>query len=253
MTQPSYQSYVICTSPRSGSTLLCDLLKASGVAGRPGSHFHTPTFEGWCEAYGLTPEQATEAELRPRIFAAALARGRGDTDVFGMRMQYRSLGFFRSQLAKFAPQRPTDIARIEAVFGRTRFFYLKRADKVDQAVSLVKAGQTGLWHRAPDGTEIERLSPPAEPVYDVERLQDVYEMLVAAETVWTDWFQAEGVSPVPLSYEVLSADPLGVLRDVLAAIGLDRAHADGVTPGVAKLADAVSADWAAQLRKVVRV
>ncbi|MBT6203829.1 MAG: sulfotransferase, partial [Rhodospirillaceae bacterium] len=38
-----YQSYVICTSPRSGSTLLCSLLAATGLAGNPCSHFHDPS------------------------------------------------------------------------------------------------------------------------------------------------------------------------------------------------------------------
>jgi len=29
------RSYVVCATPRSGSTLLCELLKSTGVAGHP--------------------------------------------------------------------------------------------------------------------------------------------------------------------------------------------------------------------------
>ncbi|MEM7269766.1 MAG: Stf0 family sulfotransferase, partial [Pseudomonadota bacterium] len=50
----AYASYVICTSPRSGSTLLCSLLKASGVAGAPESLFHEPSVEAW-RAYHDAP------------------------------------------------------------------------------------------------------------------------------------------------------------------------------------------------------
>src|SRR5215213_3769543 len=32
-------SYLICTTPRSGSTLLCELLEGTGVAGRPDEYF----------------------------------------------------------------------------------------------------------------------------------------------------------------------------------------------------------------------
>src|SRR3954467_13591327 len=32
-------SYLVCATPRSGSTLLCELLAATGVAGRPAEHF----------------------------------------------------------------------------------------------------------------------------------------------------------------------------------------------------------------------
>src|SRR4051812_39199959 len=32
-------SYLVCATPRSGSTLLCELLSATGVAGRPQEYF----------------------------------------------------------------------------------------------------------------------------------------------------------------------------------------------------------------------
>jgi trehalose 2-sulfotransferase len=32
-------SYLVCATPRSGSTLLCEGLKATGVAGRPEEYF----------------------------------------------------------------------------------------------------------------------------------------------------------------------------------------------------------------------
>src|SRR3954453_16229905 len=35
----AHRSYLIAATPRSGSTLLCELLAATGVAGRPAEHF----------------------------------------------------------------------------------------------------------------------------------------------------------------------------------------------------------------------
>ena len=32
-------SYLICATPRSGSTLLCDALERTGIAGSPAEHF----------------------------------------------------------------------------------------------------------------------------------------------------------------------------------------------------------------------
>jgi trehalose 2-sulfotransferase len=40
-----------------------------------------------------------------------------------------------------------------------------------QAVSLVKAEQSGRWHIAPEGTEIERLATPEELQYDFKWIQ----------------------------------------------------------------------------------
>ncbi|HEX6473857.1 MAG TPA: Stf0 family sulfotransferase, partial [Candidatus Limnocylindria bacterium] len=35
-------SYLLCGTPRTGSTLLCGLLTSTGVAGRPESYFRQP-------------------------------------------------------------------------------------------------------------------------------------------------------------------------------------------------------------------
>jgi Stf0 sulphotransferase len=40
VTHPGFDSYLICATPRTGSTLLCGLLKSSGVAGCPASYFN---------------------------------------------------------------------------------------------------------------------------------------------------------------------------------------------------------------------
>ena len=54
----AFDSYIICTSPRSGSTLLCKLLEATGVAGVPGSHFHDPSISDWLGYYDIKEEPA---------------------------------------------------------------------------------------------------------------------------------------------------------------------------------------------------
>ena len=155
------QSYVICTTPRSGSTLLCELLAATGVAGRPGSHFHVPSLEGWLEDYGLNERRfSSRREALRTVLIAARTRGTGDTGVFGLRMQRGSLGYFLQQLDALHPDLTSDVERIGAAFGLTVFVHLSRPDRLGQAISRVRAEQTGLWHRRADGTELERLAPP---------------------------------------------------------------------------------------------
>ena len=48
-------TYLICATQRSGSTLLCELLKQTGVAGRPEEYFDAQ-FEGW-----IAPASAASA------------------------------------------------------------------------------------------------------------------------------------------------------------------------------------------------
>lgn len=244
-----FDSYVICTSPRSGSTLLCQLLAATGVAGNPGSHFHRPSISAWLNSFELAPDDAMpERDVLASIFRAAIAKGSLDTGMFGLRLQRASFEFFTRKMAVLHPGFTNDVERFRAAFGRTLFIHLTRFDKVEQAISYVKAHQTGLWHAAPDGTELERMSPPQDPVYDPDAIREKMREVKAFDRDWEHWFAAEGIDPFRVTYEGLSADPLETLCQVLNELGLDRRVASGVKPGVAKLADETSRAWQARFR-----
>ncbi|WP_420411491.1 Stf0 family sulfotransferase [Roseibium sp.] len=247
---PTYQSYVLCTSPRSGSTLCCRLLKASGAAGDPQSYFHKPSVSSWQAELGVVPDPShSDREALKAVFATARQKGTANTGLFGLRLQRHSFEYFFKKLADFHPQLPSDRARFEAEFGTTLFIHLTRQDKIQQAVSYVKAQQTGLWHQAPDGTELERLSAPQDPVYDPEALRSTYDQFLKYDQDWSDWFAKEKITPYRVTYDQLSADPQGTLREILRALGKDPVAGEGGDPGIAKLADATNRDWANRLHR----
>ena len=145
MPTPPIKSYVICTSPRSGSTMLCKLLAATKIAGNPGSHFHEPSIDAWLEHYDLDATEFTSRrEVLDGILGAAKAHGKGETDVFGLRLQRGSFAFFMDQLQFMYPDSPSDEERIQKAFGPTLLIYLVRNDKLGQAISYIRAQQTGL-------------------------------------------------------------------------------------------------------------
>lgn len=240
-----YRSYIICTSPRSGSTLLCRLLAATGRSGNPDSHFHTPSLAAWCGYYDIACDgMASGRDLLEAVFAAAIAHGTGNTGLFGLRLQRRSFDFFMQQLRILHPGRASDFERIQAVFGKTLLIHLTRGNKLEQAISLVKATQTGLWHKAPDGTELERLSAPRDPVYDRDEIAGNLSELTAFDEEWKAWFANEGLEPLRISYDALSEDPAGVLEHILDRLQVGSGSARTIDLPVAKLADATSRDWA---------
>lgn len=244
MTRTPFRSYMICTVPRSGSTLLCGLLAATGVAGDPDSHFHAPSLAGWLTDHDLNrTDYATDRDAVRAVFDAALARGKGETDVFGLRMQRGSFDHFLTQLERLVPGRMRDGARIEAAFGPTLYVHLSRPDRLDQAISRVRAEQSGLWHRNADGSELERLAPPQDARYDAAAIAQHMAAHEALDAAWERWFRAEGIEPLRLTYDALSKDPRGVLAQVLSALHLDPARARSVAPPTARLADAMSREW----------
>lgn len=244
MPVPSPQSYMLCTSPRSGSTLLCTLLAKTGIAGRPGSHFHDPSLNEWLDDYGLRRTQfASRQDALVAVFAAARQRGTGDSALFGLRMQRGSFDYFMAQLEQLFPGRPNDVARIEAAFGTTTFIYLRRSDKLAQAVSRVMAEQTGLWHRHADGSELERLAPPKPPHYNRQAIARHMADLTRLEAEWETWFAAQNLTPHRISYDELAKAPQGTLATLLEVLGLDPAAARNIEPPTAKLAGAQSREW----------
>ena len=208
MPPPRFTSYVICTSPRSGSTLLCGLLAATNLAGKPGSHFHEPSLDRWLEVYELSERAfASRHEARRAVFDAAREHGTGGTGAFGLRMQRGSFAYFMEQLRALHPGKASDVERIKAEFGLTLFVHLSRMDKLAQAVSRVRAEQTGLWHRAADGTELERLAPPSEPRYDPDAIAHHMADLAALDAAWNAWFARERIEPLRVTYDQLANGP----------------------------------------------
>lgn len=241
-------SYIICTSPRSGSTLLCHLLSNTGKSGAPNSHFHEPSLSAWGAYYDIPRNLAADRLRRSAIFAAALKKGRGRTDCFGMRIQQESFEFFLKQLRLHVPNAPTDNARIRSVFGPTLYIHLTRQTKLDQVISLEIALQSGLWHKHGDGSELERVAPHRAPTYDSAALISHLQAYRAKEVAWRNWFKVQSISPLTITYEALSASPFGVRDQILATLGLTCDETAAHEAPVAKLADETNHKWARRFR-----
>ncbi len=244
-TMNGYTAYIICTSPRSGSTLLCRVLSEAGNAGVPESYFHESSLSEWLLDYGLDQTAfVTSKDALEAVFLAAVEEGKGKSEVFGLRLQRQSAAFFLKQLEVLFPFQPDDMSRIEAAFGKTLLVHLTRENKLDQAISYVRAQQSGLWHMAPDGTEIERLSHPKDSLYDRAAIERQLVLSEQMDEEWCAWFDREGVRPVRITYEELAADPYATVRDLLAKLGHIQEQKAGGTPPTVKLADETNQEWA---------
>lgn len=245
-----YESFIVCTSPRSGSTLLCKLLAATGKSGKPDSHFHSPSLSDWTRYYSIAAEDfGSERELLSAVFKAAYDRGIGSTHIFGLRMQEHSFEYFMHKLRVLHESYTCDSERIQVAFGKTLYIHLTRQNKLDQAISYVKASQSGLWHQAPDGTELERISAHQEPVYDERAIAHQIAKLTDMDMRWESWFISEELDPLRVEYDDLSDNPTGVVGKVLEHLGLDPNIARQLALPVARLADATNKNWAKRYRE----
>ncbi|MDX8354662.1 Stf0 family sulfotransferase [Cognatiyoonia sp. IB215182] len=239
--------YVICTTPRSGSTMLCKLLEATKIAGRPGSLFHEPSIDAWLEYYGFDSGNflSREATLNA-ILDAAMKRGKAGSDIFGLRLQQRSFPFLAEQLAFLFPRQETDLERLEAAFGPALFIYLHREDRLGQAISRLRAEQTGLWHKRADGTDLERQAARREDRYDPDAIHAHLNEIAEQNEAWQRWFAEQSIKTLTITYEALSQYPQSTLAAILEALGLDASVAMRTPVQTSKLADRTNEDWRAR-------
>lgn len=224
--------------------MLCKLLAETKVAGNPCSLFHEPSIDAWLDYYDLEDNKfATRRELLDTIFEAAKARGTGDTKVFGFRLQRGSAAFFMEQLRFMYHDDTSDADRIQAAFGPTLFIYLSRGDKLDQAISYIRAEQTGLWHRRADGTDLERQEILREDGYDADAIRSQMTELIEFDVAWRSWFKEQSVAPLKVSYEALSREPQKQLKRILDALGANGTIASGISTPTAKLANQINRQW----------
>lgn len=227
--------------------MLCKLLAATRIAGNPGSHFHKPSMRAWLGYYDLERKSfSSEQDAISAVFTAALDVGKGETDVFGLRLQRYSFAFFTDQLKLLLPTFASDKERIEAAFGATQFIYLKREDHLDQAISRLRAQQTGLWHRKADGSDLERMQPEQTGGYERQKIEAYVQQATAQNEEWRRWFAKEAIAPLVMTYAELSRHPQAALARVLSHIGLDNSVADTVPVQTRKLADETNLEWRAR-------
>lgn len=244
------RSYIICGTPRSGSTLICEMLYRSGVAGRPSSYFREADIAHWAGQWDIPLAGGTETPAFDRAYLEAMrAAGAAGTGIFGLRIMYPSLADAEKRLRRALGGADDRGDFLRQAFGSPLYIHLARGDKLGQAVSLVRAEQTGLWHLNADGSVLEGGPERPEPVYDGERIAVVLAELESDDRAWDRFFAAHAIAPLRLTYEGVTAAPQRALAEIFGRLGLDQDLAHATPVPTAKMADATSRDWVERFRR----
>ena len=144
------KSYVVCSTVRSGSTLLCKSLEKLGYCGKPEEYFHRHTIKRL--KLGKNPDRFLE------YCNSVLQKGVTKNGIFGIKMHWWQLSDFLTLARQSTDfKQKQDLEILHAIFPNLKFIYLWRQDITAQAVSAAIAMQTNQWEKF-SRSEIENQS-----------------------------------------------------------------------------------------------
>lgn len=210
------KGYAICTTVRSGSTWLAELLASTGQLGRPAEYFSTKFQRRVCSPD--YPEGAREQ------IAHALEHGATPNGVYGLKIYPLQLDGLSRRLnwTEFLPD--------------LRFVHLGRRDLLGQAISRARVSQTLQWRST--------LPAAAEPRYDGAAILSAMREIVAQDARWQLFFARNGIAPLRLVYEDALGAPDATVKAVARLVGIEGpAVAAPERIAVAVQRDATTAEW----------
>jgi LPS sulfotransferase NodH len=212
------RGYVICTTQRTGSNYLCQVLASTGILGRPLDYFNTQgrRAKGW-------PDYPDDRERQLDII---VNQGATDNGVYGLKL--------------FA----YDFDALAALPWTTwlpdlHWIFLHREDLLGQAISLTLAKQTGQWRSSGESGGTSR--------YDAEAIDHELADIARDNADWRSYFARNGLEPLLLRYEDLVAAPETAVESVARLLAIEGApliDRSQIDVGIQR--DAVSREWRAR-------
>jgi len=230
-------SYIIASTMRTGSYLLCEALEATGRAGHPREIF-CPERRGMYEGEWQLPKGvALEDFMR-----VAIEQGTSENGVFGTKIHFHHL----EPLAREAQWTGEPVQLLRRLFRGAKYIYLRRRDRRGQAISWYRANVTNQWWRIA-GVEEPDLTRKMPEFHAPEIRRREFE-LERQQQAWDRFFADPEIESITMDYEVLAANYRDEVARVLAFIGEEPALARELPePRLQVQADAMTEEWRAKM------
>jgi LPS sulfotransferase NodH len=197
-------------------------LGSLGSAGNPFEHLWDP--EG--------TNQEPLSERWPKVVEA----GKGDNGVFGLKLMWYQAERLERELPELNGMPGESLkATLAALLDDPRFIYLTRRDLVRQAISLVRAMQSGRW-RSMDAAA-------AGETYDRQAISEALLGLKRDQEDWESFFSRNAIQPYRLTYEALFSDLPAAIGDLLGWLGHSAVDLSFPETKHERQADSVTEEW----------
>jgi LPS sulfotransferase NodH len=226
-------TYIIASTMRTGSYLLCEGLEATGIAGHPREIFCPERRAIYCGEWRL-PTGVSFSEF----VATAVRTGMTDNGVCGMKIHWHHV----EPLAREAGAAGKTGEVLHQLFPNALYIHLRRRDRRAQAISWFRAKVTNEWWRIADVVDPELTGK--KPHLDTAELRFLEMDLERQDRAWGEFFAAQPHRVMTMDYETLAADYRGEVSRALAFLGQDQHRAEEIpSPRLVCQSDEMTREW----------
>jgi LPS sulfotransferase NodH len=231
-------SYTIWFTQRTGSTLLCQALEATQVAGIPNE---------WLYVWWKDQRWDHPADLQLRLWE----HGCTSNSVFGVKHSFHEPNFtqliemFR-QFPGCPPKEPNRLNVWEHAFPNHKHIFMTRRNKVRLAVSWWKAIKSQEWHRRSGASP---KSVDLTDAYSFDAIQHLFDECSMREAGIQEFFSEGNIVPLTIVYEDFVLEYEKTVRKVLEFLELDTMSISIPSPTLVPTADHVSEEWVQRFRE----
>lgn len=242
-------AYVVCTSPRTGSTLLCKGLAGTGRTGAPDEYFDRPAenMAYWMWRFRI----ANRSEFASKIVEATST----PNGVFGVKLHWTAYpDMHRAFIDSLTPRLADAWNRslnelLHERFSAVRYIWLRRLDKVAQGISHFRADRSRLWEIS-KGQRAAKSGGGEAVEFDFRAIDHCISLATEFDHQWKNHFRRMGLTPLEIVYEEFMDSYDLVLRKVLDYLAVGHADLPEAEPQLERMADQKSLDWAGLYREM---
>lgn len=227
-TWPPKRTIVLCATPRTGSTLACDVLAGTEQLGYPKEPFAAVAVPACARAWGV-PSLDVDP---PRYLRAAFTNGTSPNGICAVKLMWEDV----ARLARAGGRHAADVL---GSFADPVALVVTRRDKLAAAISQHRAERTGEWSSAgPDGRV-----HPGQP--DLDRVSELHDAQHEGAERWRELVLGAAVPTAEVVYEDVADDPGRIATVAARLVGMDLDREPVVRTGLQVQRD----DWNREVRR----
>jgi len=249
----SLRTYLICSTHRTGSTLLCQLLTDTGLCGAPDEYWSPRWAPRFAERIaGERTDSDDSPPARPfheidfRRYLLGLFDAKSTPNgSWGCNVQWPHVRRIHEALDPRKQSTGVQTLRLLGqVYDQPRYVWLRRRDKVRQAISFWRSKQTKVFSST--GPVEESLRPE----FDYEKIDGFVRRFEEQDACWQRLFREGGVEPFSIEFESFVEHKAETLAALLEYLEIEHpAEIPLPEPRLKKISDGLNDAWYERYRE----